>query len=166
MYSSSAKSALPTLSSPASHAGFSLVEVIVVIILLGILSVVALPRLFDTTDFDTANFHEDAINAFRYAQKTAIASGCDVEVSLLASGSFALNFRSGGTATSCGTGAFSEPVIHPQMQGNFSGTAPATVTVSNDLVVSFNAEGVPSSGGSATIGFRSITVEPITGFVH
>ena len=166
MYSSSARLVITLSKSPATQAGFTLAELIIVIILLGILSVVALPALFNTADFDAANFHEDAINAFRYGQKTAIASGCDVEVSLLASGSYRLNFRSGGSATSCGTGAFSDPVIHPQMQGNFSGTAPAGVTVSDSLVVVFDAAGAPSTGGSSTIGARSITVEAVTGFVH
>ena len=146
--------------------GFSLVELIVVIILLGILGTVATSKLFDMSQFDSAGFHQDTVNAFRYAQKTAIASGCEVEASLLSSGSYALNFRSGGSVTSCGSGAFSDPVIHPQMQGNFSGVAPAGVTVSADLVVVFDAAGAPNTGGSSTIGTKGITVEAVTGFVH
>ena len=148
--------------------GFSLVELIVVIILLGILGVAATSKLFDSSSFEASSFHLEAINAFRYAQKTAIATGCEVEASLLSGGSFAVNFKTGGTDTSCGNGAFSEPVLHPDMSGPYAATAPAGISISNDLIISFNSAGSPSSGGAwtATIGGNPITVEAVTGFVY
>jgi len=151
-----------------SSKGFSLVELIVVIILLGILGVAATSKLLDSSSFEASSYHLEAINAIRYAQKTAIATGCEVEASLLASGSFSVNFRSGGSDTSCGTGAFSEPVLHPDMSGPYAATAPEGVSVSNDLIIVFNSAGSPTSGGAwtATIGGNPITVEAVTGFVY
>jgi MSHA pilin protein MshC len=147
--------------------GFSLIELIVIIVLLSILSIVAIPRLFNKSAFDSAGFHLDLLSAIRYAQKNAIATGCDVQASVTASSrSYALNYRSGGTDTSCGSGAFSDPVLHPQAQGNFTGTAEPGVVISNDLTIVFNSAGSPSAGGSVSIGSKTITVEAVTGYVH
>ena len=56
-----------------SLAGFTLVELIVVIVLVGILSVVAMPRFFDKT-FEEAGFHDGVKAAVQHARRTAIAS--------------------------------------------------------------------------------------------
>lgn len=56
-----------------SLAGFTLVELIVVIVLVGILSVVAMPRFFDKT-FDEAGFHDGVKAAVQHARRTAVAS--------------------------------------------------------------------------------------------
>jgi len=147
--------------------GFSLIELLLVIVLLSILSVVALPRLYNPSTFNEAGFHLDLLSALRYAQKNAIATGCDVEVTIVAAGPiYALNYRAGGTDTACGAGAFTDPVPHPQGQGNFTGTASNDVTLSNDLTIVFNGAGTPSAGGNLTVGSTTITVEPVTGYVH
>jgi MSHA pilin protein MshC len=147
--------------------GVSLIELLVVMVLLSILTVIALPRLYNPAVFKEAGFHLDLLNALRYAQKTAIASGCEVQVSIsAASGTYALNYRSGGTNTSCGSGSFVDLVPHPQAQGSFMGTASADVVLSNDLNVIFDSSGSPSSGGSLSVGSKVVTVEPVTGFVH
>ena len=56
----------------AAH-GFTLVELIIVIVLLGVLAVVAAPRIFNNTDFYARGFHDETMALLRYAQKTAIA---------------------------------------------------------------------------------------------
>lgn len=147
--------------------GLSLIELLVIIVLLSILTVTAIPRLFNKSAFDSAGFHLDLLSALRYAQKNAIATGCDVQATILVAGpSYTLNYRSGGTNTSCGVGAFTDPVPHPQGQGNFAGTATAGVVLSNDLNIVFNSAGNPSSGGTVSIGSKTITVEAVTGYVH
>jgi type II secretory pathway pseudopilin PulG len=147
--------------------GFSIVELVIIILLISIVSIVTLPRLFNNSAFKSAGFQLDLLNALRYAQKTAIASGCDVQITIsAASRTYALNYRSGGTNTSCGAGAFTDPVPHPQAQGSFIGTASNDVVLSNDLNVVFDSSGSPSSGGSLSLGSKVVTVEPVTGFVH
>lgn len=67
------------------NSGFTLIELIMVILLLGILSIYAAPKL-DLSLFRQTGFFLQAMSSIRYAQKQAIASGCNVEVDIDASG--------------------------------------------------------------------------------
>lgn len=152
---------------PSLNKGFSVIELVIVIVLLGIVAIIALPRLFNQSAAEEAGFHLDLLSALRYAQKNAIATGCDVQATIsAATRSYVLNYRSGGSNTGCGSGAFADPVPHPQGQGNFAGTATANVSISNDLTVVYSSAGSPSTGGTLSVGAKTITVEPVTGYVH
>ena len=53
--------------------GFTLIELIMVIVLVGVLSVFIAPKLFNSDDFNARGFHDQTLAFLRYAQKTAIA---------------------------------------------------------------------------------------------
>ena len=57
----------------SKQGGFSLVELITVMVVLGILSAVALPRIMDNRAFIGAAFNADVVSALRYAQKSAVS---------------------------------------------------------------------------------------------
>ena len=59
-----------------------MIELIVVIILIGILAVVALPRFADRSDFEARGFQDETRALLRYAQKSAIAQRRNVCVTL------------------------------------------------------------------------------------
>ena len=74
------------LVNVSRNLGFSLIELIAVIILLGILGVVALGRFSGGDAFAARGFFDDTVSAVRFAQKLAVSSGCDVRVITSASG--------------------------------------------------------------------------------
>lgn len=53
--------------------GFTLVELVMTIALVGILAVVALPRMFNTSAFEGQGFFDQTVSVLHYAQKAAIA---------------------------------------------------------------------------------------------
>jgi prepilin-type N-terminal cleavage/methylation domain-containing protein len=53
--------------------GFTLIELIMVIVILGVLAVFAAPRIFNNADFYARGFHDETLALLRYAQKSAVA---------------------------------------------------------------------------------------------
>lgn len=68
------------------HNGFTLVELITIIILLGILSAVALPRFFDSNTFSNAFDRNDLESALSWTRNRAITAQCAHEVRITSSG--------------------------------------------------------------------------------
>ena len=149
-------------------AGFTVVELVVVMVLIGILAATAMPRFFEASRFEEMGVADSSAGAARFAQKLAVSSRCDSDLAIGAGG-YSLFQR----ATSCGVGPFSRVVSRPG-GGAWSESAPTGVTVGT-LSVFFDAQGRPYDMGSGTlltapasygVGGRSVTIEPETGFVH
>ncbi len=68
--------------APRRAAGFTMVELIVVVLLLGILSGIGLNRFFDSNTFDSAAYADQTKALLRYAQKVAVTQNRPVYVRL------------------------------------------------------------------------------------
>ena len=144
------------MEESACQTGFTLVELVVIILLLGILAVVAIPVFFNLNDYRTLAAYDEVAGAVRYAQKLAVASGCDVQVNISAN-SYALRQHS----TSCSTGAFATITNHPVTSGTISGVGLAS-TPSSFI---FDALGRSSNAVTITVGSESFNVIAETGYV-
>lgn len=67
---------------PSAHRGFTLPEIILVLVLLGIVAAVALPRMISDRGFSEYGFAEELSSAMRYAQQVAVARNGPVRVEL------------------------------------------------------------------------------------
>lgn len=66
--------------------GFTIVELLLVTVIIGILSAVVGPRFFSQSNFDERFYYEELLSAVRYAQKLAVAGGCPIQVDVRESG--------------------------------------------------------------------------------
>jgi MSHA pilin protein MshC len=71
---------------PRNEQGFTMVELIVVMLLVGILGAIGAARFFNRSGFDAAAFAEQSAAMLRYAQKMAIAQNRRVHVQASAQG--------------------------------------------------------------------------------
>lgn len=144
--------------------GFTLVELILVIVLVGVLSAFALPRFFDQDIFLERGFHDEVVGSLRYAQKLAVAAHCQVRVTLSNTG---FSLEQPRFPSECG-GAISEwePVTDPADGGDFQRTAPGNVTPPNQTVVFTAAGSTETTTTTIALGTRSIKVWQATGYVE
>jgi len=164
--------------NPGRATGFTIVELVVILLIVGILAFGVGPRFFDLAVFRARGFHDEALSILRYAQKTAVAQRRAVWFQLDAANErIALCYAN---EFPCVTPANQVPDPH--------GNKPYTVTAASgvDLQTTtaayfFDALGrpynaadtVPTSsfttltatvaGGDET---RTVTVERETGYVH
>ena len=149
--------------------GFTLVELVMVMVIVGILGAVVAPRFFDNNVFQSRGFTDQVKASLRYAQKVAIAQHRNVCVAL-AAGSITLTIaNAGGAASPCGSG-----LALPE--GGNSVTAPSGVTLSPVTSIIFDALGKPfDTLGNPSVAQKIITisgatkpiiVEAETGYVH
>ena len=149
--------------------GFSLVELVTVIMIAGVLAAVAVPRFVGTDTFASRGFSDEAIGVVRYAQKTAIAWRQQVFVCVTATKIAA------AAASGCAT-----PITHPVTGGPLAATTPSGVTATkgacpaiSSVEFTFDGQGRPSAATTINLcstvpgdPARKIVVETETGYVH
>ena len=103
---------------PPRRSGFTIVEAVVLISIVGIIAAVAAPRFLALSEMDAARAHRQALADFRYAQRVSANSGCPVQVD------FGIGLYTLTRRTNCRSGAYSQPMVDP-----VSNTTPYSVTL-------------------------------------
>jgi MSHA pilin protein MshC len=160
----------------ASNRGFTLIELIIVIVILGVISIYAAPRILDTNSFNQRGLYDETIALLRYAQKTAIAQRRTVCVTF-DTASATLTIATNAADTVCATTA-TTPLSGPrgEVPAGISGRGTAAYGSTPGLgVLNFNGLGQPvnNSGGplptqtiTVTGGPADVTVQAVTGYVQ
>ena len=150
------------------QAGFTLVELIAVITIIGLLAAVAGPKFIGSAVFETRGAQATMLAALRYAQKTAVAQRRVVYLNLNTSSRVLCL----GYTTNC-----SSAVIDPATQVAYSKTLPASVTLgATQATLGFDGLGRPVPNANASFSIqnavelsespRTIIVEAETGYVR
>jgi MSHA pilin protein MshC len=151
---------------PSQH-GFTLVEVVMVIVVVGVLALVAIPRFASRSVYDVSGFAEDSRSILRFAQKTAIGEHLNVSVNLDATNQ---------KLTVCYDTAYpcASPVADPSGGSALTLTPASTVAFTTTATqLTYNWQGSPGGtgatltvtpvGGGSSI---SVTVDGNTGYVQ
>lgn len=137
-----------------------------VIVLLGILSATVLPKFFDVSSYKQQAFFDDTLNAVRYAQKLAVATGCKVQVSVSAN---AYTLNSPADRSQCANSpTFSQAIRNPGTgAATYIGSETGVTLTSTSATFNFDALGRASADVTLTVaGSKTIVVVSSTGFVY
>ena len=149
--------------------GFSLIELIVVIMVMAILAAYAAPRFFGQGDFEAPAFAHELAAAARYAQKLAVISGCRVDLTVTATGYSLLQpaAPTPPTPPCTGTPTMTLAVKHPATGDAYTGTVPSGVSIGGTPdTVQFSASGAPDAAASYSVGGIAVTIAAGSGYVE
>lgn len=142
--------------------GFTLIELVMVIVILSILSIAIVPRFFDSTVFQARGFADQVLATLRYAQKTAIAQHRLVCVNLTAT-TVTLTMANLSSDASCSLALNLPDRVSNEL------TAPTGITLTPTItIINFDALGRANTNANITISgvASAIIVEAETGYVH
>ena len=156
--------------------GFTLAELVIVMVLVGILATVAIPRLFDTGGFAARGARDFVAGALRDAQRAAIASRRNVCVALAGSTVAITYAGASGASQPCSPGNVLAHPANGLPYADPGNALPGGATLAAGASVVFDATGVPGSAPgvplaaalsiSVTGHAQAIAIEPESGFVH
>lgn len=150
-----------------SGQGFTLVELVMTIVIIGIMGAVAAPRFFSSSVFQSRGFADQLKSTLRYAQKAAAAQNRYI-CATVNSNSVTLSLDATVPSAAHAVASCTVSMTSPSGQSPYTLTAPNGVTLSGGAAFYFNVSGKPSAAQSITVSGNAtpVTVEAETGYVH
>jgi MSHA pilin protein MshC len=140
--------------------GYTMIEMIVVLTVMGTLAAVAIPRMTDRTALQERGFQDDVRSLLRHSRKVAVSQQRDVCVLLTPAQASAVY----ANGAACNAAA---PVAAPGSTDPFVIRVPTGVTLSGAPLVRFNTTGqpVPNVNHVINVGALPLTVSRETGIL-
>ena len=151
--------------------GFTMIELIMVVLIVSALAVFVLPKLVDVSLFRLASYADRIQNATAFANRLALAQRRPVAVTFVTTG-VSIAYGSGG--------AISLPVVDPSSGLAMSLNCPSSnspcIAAGSTGVVTFNANNSGTSQTPSSLPFvvtvtgtgftQNFTIEPVSGLVR
>jgi len=156
-----------SFSTTTRDDGFTMIELVVVIVIIGILAAIAAPRFFDSRAFLERGYYEELAAALKYAQKLAVASGCPVRVAITA-GSYDARQQAAAGGT-CNSADATWPTGVQLADGKLlSGASPVGVSASPAVTLTYDALGRTdlAADQAISVGPYTLTVRADSGYVQ
>lgn len=146
--------------------GYTVIELVLVIVLLAILSAVAGPRFFDNAAIDERAYVDELASSLRYAQKVAIASGCRVRADIAGS-SYSLTQQAPQSGHCDPTDASFPLPVRLSTGEVMSGSAPAGIVTAPAITLVYDALGRTNFAANRTllVGSRTLVIQADSGLV-
>jgi MSHA pilin protein MshC len=149
------------------YRGFTLIELVMVMVLIGIIAVFVAPMLGNITSTNAGSFVDKLRADIRYAQDVAMTSNQRIRVTMVAANAYSITDSMGNSLVDPATGR-----NYPVTLG--AGISFGVVTFNGNYVefdslgVPYDGAGVLTAAGSVTVmpGALTITVTPQTGAVN
>jgi len=150
---------------PLNNRGFTLIELIMVIVILGVLAVFAAPKLFDNSAFTGRGLHDETMALLRFGQKTAIAQRRAVCVTVNGTGITMTMFLANPAPATCATATPAQvqtltPPFTPK--GGTGLASPITPFQFTPLGSTDQTAAITLTVANST----PITVQPGTGYIY
>lgn len=152
-----------TMSSREKNrvAGFTVLELVATIVIVGVLAATAAPTFFDNQPYVARGYADELVSTLRFARRVAVASECRVAVSINAGG-YTVNQHA--TYGGCDTGTNWNTPVRRADGRPLSGATPGDVTVTPNVLVVFNPDGsIAGAPSPVAIGSFTLTWETSTG---
>jgi MSHA pilin protein MshC len=138
--------------------GFTLVELVTTLVILGVLTAAAAPRFFDTQPFAARAYADELASAARFARQVAIATQCPVQVAIDENGYTLLQRGSSASENTClSAGPWVQPVVTSENTA-LGGTTPANVSVTPQVTFTFDKDGQVSPSAVPSISIDTFAV--------